>query len=233
MLELIAFDADDTLWHNETLYIDVEDRFIALLAPYASAEQARQALHQVEMRNLAYYGYGIKGYTISLIETAISLSDGSIPSSSIQGLIDLSRDMLVAHVRLIDRAEEVVTGLSGQHELMLITKGDLFEQEAKVARSGLRDRFQHVEVVSDKTADTYAALLTRYDIAPSGFLMVGNSLRSDILPVLELGGKAVYIPYHATWAHEHAEPPQAGHKGYFELEHIGLLPALIESLSGG
>lgn len=231
MFQLIAFDADDTLWHNETLYLDVEERFATLLAPYAGAEQAAHVLHEVEVRNLAHYGYGIKGYTISLIEAAVELSRGRIAGDAIQNLIDLTRDMLVAHVQLIDHAEEVVTRLSGQYELMLITKGDLFEQEAKIARSGLRDRFQYVEIVSDKTPETYATLLTRYDIAPSGFLMVGNSMRSDILPVLDLGGQAVYIPYHATWAHEHAESPPSGSAGFHELEHIGLLPALIKRLS--
>ena len=230
MLQLIAFDADDTLWHNETLYLDVEEHFAALLTPYAGPDQARQTLHEIELRNLTHYGYGIKGFTISLIEAAIALSGGRIQGDAIQRLIDITREMLVAHVRLIDGVEEVITRLSGQYELMLITKGDLFEQEAKVARSGLRDRFQRVEIVSDKTPETYATLLTRYDIAPSGFVMVGNSLRSDILPVLELGGLAVYIPYHATWSHEHAETPPVGSAGFHQLERIELLPALIDRL---
>ena len=230
MLQLIAFDADDTLWHNETLYLEVEEHFIALLASYAGPEQARQTLHQVETRNLAHYGYGIKGFTISLIEAAVALSGGRIQGSSIQSLIDVTREMLVAHVQVIDGAEEVLTLLSGRYELMLITKGDLFEQEAKVARSGLRDRFQRVEVVSDKTPEAYAMLLTRYDVMPSAFVMVGNSLRSDILPVLDLGGQAVYIPYPATWSHEHAEVPQAGTIRFHQLEHIGLLPGLLDRL---
>lgn len=230
MLQLIAFDADDTLWHNETLYLDVEERFVALLTQFAGPDQARQTLHEIEVRNLAHYGYGIKGFTLSLIEAAIALSGGRVQGEAIQNLIDITREMLVAHVRLIDGVEEVITRLSGRFELMLITKGDLFEQEAKVTRSGLRDRFQHVEIVSDKTPEIYATLLTRYDITPSGFVMVGNSLRSDILPVLELGGQAVYIPYHATWSHEHAEAPRAGSAGFHQLDHIGLLPALINRL---
>jgi putative hydrolase of the HAD superfamily len=231
MLSLIAFDADDTLWHNETLYMGVEERFATLVAPYASSEQASEVLHQVEVRNLKYYGYGIKGYTISLIEAAIQLSGGKITGTSIQSLIDITRDMLVAHVQLIDHAEEVVTLLSGSYELMIITKGDLFEQQAKIARSGLRDRFRHVEIVSDKTPETYATLLTKYNVPPSGFVMIGNSLRSDILPVLELGSNAVYVPYHATWAHEHAEPPHKDHAGFYELEHIGQLPALLDQVA--
>lgn len=230
MLDLIAFDADDTLWHNESLYLDVQDRFAQLAAPYAGVEQAKQALHEVEMRNLKHYGYGIKGFTISLIEAAIEVSGGSVPAESIQSLIDLTRDMLVAKVRLIDGVEETLARLSGAHPLMLLTKGDLFEQENKIARSGMGGYFKIIEIVSDKTPGSYQTLLARHDIQPSRFLMVGNSLRSDILPVLDLGGLAVYIPYALTWSHENAEIPDAEHDRYFELEHLGLLPPLIDEL---
>jgi putative hydrolase of the HAD superfamily len=230
VFDVIAFDADDTLWHSESLYAEAQDRFKQLLAPYCPAEHVEAALHQTEMRNLAYYGYGIKGFALSLIETAIELSAGRIAAAEIRQVIDLAKAMLGAQVRLLEHAREAVTRLADIYPLMLITKGDLFDQEAKLARSGLRLYFRYVEIVSDKTPDRYAALLARYHLDPARFLMVGNSLRSDILPVLALGGRAVYIPYHITWAHEHAPTPDTDHKGYFELEHMGLLPALIERL---
>lgn len=230
MLDLIAFDADDTLWHNENLYTGVIDRFAEIVAPFAGPEQAKQTLHDVEMRNLSHYGYGIKAFTLSLIEAAIEVSHSAVPASSIQALIALTRDQLVAHVHLIDGVEDVVRMLAQEHSLIMITKGDLFEQEAKVARSGMRGYFKHVEIVSNKTPEIYAALLARYNVPADRFLMIGNAMRSDILPVLELGGQAVYIPYAGTWAHEHAEPPQVGRERFHEIEHIGLLPALIDEL---
>ncbi len=231
MFDLIAFDADDTLWHSESLYSEAQDEFKQLLAPYHSAERVGQELHQTEMRNLPYYGYGIKGFALSLIETAIELTQGRISGREIQEVIDLAKDMLTAEVQLLEHAWETVARLAASYPLMMITKGDLFDQEAKIARSGLRQYFQYVEIVSDKTRDGYAALLARYHLEPSRFLMVGNSLRSDILPVIALGGQAVHIPYHITWAHENVDLSEEDRKRYFELEHLGLLPALIEKLS--
>jgi putative hydrolase of the HAD superfamily len=230
MFDLIAFDADDTLWHSESLYSEAQDKFEQLLAPYHSAGHVGQQLHQTEMRNLQYYGYGIKGFALSLIETAIELSQGRISGGEIQEVIDLAKDMLTAEVQLLDHAQETVTRLAASYPLMMITKGDLFDQEAKIARSGLRQYFRYIEIVSDKTHEGYATLLARYHLKPSRFLMVGNSLRSDILPVVALGGWAVHIPYHIAWAHENVPPPQGNQKRYFELEHLGLLPALIEKL---
>ncbi len=182
------------------------------------------------MRNLQYYGYGIKGFALSLIETAIELTQGRISGREIQEVIDLAKDMLTAEVQLLEYARETIARLAISYPLMMITKGDLFDQEAKIARSGLRQYFQYVEIVSDKTRDGYATLLARYHLEPSRFLMVGNSLRSDISPVVALGGWAVHIPYPITWAHENVSPPQRDQKRYFELEHLGLLPALIEEL---
>jgi putative hydrolase of the HAD superfamily len=231
MFDLIAFDADDTLWHSESLYSAAQDRFKQLLAPYRSAERIEQKLHQTEMRNLQYYGYGIKGFALSLIETAIELTQGRISGGEIQEVIALAKDMLTAEVRLLDHAQETVIRLAVSYPLMLITKGDLFDQEAKIARSGLRQYFRHIEIVSDKTREGYATLLARHHLTPSRFLMIGNSLRSDILPVVALGGQAVHIPYHITWAHENVALSEEDRKRYFELEHLGLLPALIEKLS--
>lgn len=233
MFDLIAFDADDTLWHSESRYAEAQAKFKQLLAQYHNPEQIEQRLHQTETRNLQFYGYGIKGFALSLIETAIELTEGRIRGDEIQRVIDLAKDMLTAEVQLLDHAADSVARLAASYPLMIITKGDLFDQETKIARSGLRPFFRYVEVVSDKTDDSYAALLAKYQLEPARFLMVGNSLRSDILPVVALGGQAVYIPYQITWAHETVVLSEQDRARFFELEHIGLLPALVERLSPG
>lgn len=235
MIDVIAFDADDTLWHNETLYSMTQDKFKQMLSRYHSADWIEQKLYETEMHNLEYFGYGIKAFTLSMIETAIELTEGRIQGGEIQALIDFAREMLDAPVQLLDQAQKVVAQLSETHTLMIITKGDLFDQETKIAQSGLADYFSHVEIVSDKTENTYRQLLVKYDIAPQRFLMVGNSLRSDILPVLAIGGQAVYIPYHLTWAHETVDLDEQDEEQqtFVELEHMGLLPDLIDELSDG
>ncbi len=230
MFDVIAFDADDTLWHNEHLYLDTIAAFKALVAPYAPAERAGARLSEIEIGNLGCYGYGIKAFALSLIETAIELSSGEISGREIGKIIDLARSMLEAEVQLLEHAANVVQTLAASYPLMVITKGDPLDQGAKVARSGLQRYFRYVEVVSDKTRDSYAGLLAKYRLAPERFLMVGNSLRSDILPVVALGGRAVYVPYRTTWAHEHVEPSAAERARYHELEHLGLLPGLVERL---
>ncbi|MFL5805808.1 MAG: HAD family hydrolase [Roseiflexaceae bacterium] len=228
--DIIAFDADDTLWHNETLFSMTQDKFQTLLARYAGAELALDTLYEIEIRNLETFGYGIKGFTLSMIEAAVELTHGQVVGQDIQQIIDFAREMLRAPVQLLDHVAELIPQLAETYTLMLITKGDLFDQESKIAQSGLADYFAHVEIVSDKRQDIYQALLRKHKIAPERFLMVGNSLRSDILPVVALGGAAVHIPYHLTWAHE-TVGGDAGAQQYFELEHIGLLPALLERLS--
>ena len=232
MFDLIAFDADDTLWHSEDQYVGTQDRFKQLLAPYHSAEWIDRKLFDTEMRNLRVFGYGIKGFTLSMIETAIELTEGRISGGEIQGIIDMGREMLNADIRLLDGVAETIAGLAQRWPLMIITKGDLFDQESKIARSGLGPHFQHVEIVSDKTEAAYAALLKRHQVAPARFLMVGNSLRSDILPVLKLGGQAVYIPYHLTWAHEVVTETQVGASSYVTLESVRLLPGYLAEVAG-
>jgi putative hydrolase of the HAD superfamily len=225
---VIAFDADDTLWHNETLYSTTQEKFQQLLARYQGADLALEKLYATEMRNLEIFGYGIKGFTLSMIETAIELTQGRIEGREIQQIIDLAREMRRAPVQLLDHVADILPPLAETHMLMLVTKGDLFDQETKIAQSGLADHFAHIEIVSDKRQDTYEALLRKHHITPEGFLMVGNSLRSDILPVIAIGGAAAYIPYHLTWAHETVIV--AGEQQYFELEHIGMLPDLLDQL---
>jgi putative hydrolase of the HAD superfamily len=231
MFDVIAFDADDTLWHNEMLYSITQDKFKQLLSRYRSTNGIDRVLYETEMRNLRHYGYGIKSFTLSMIETAIELSGGRVRGREIREIIDLAREMLEAPVQLLEGVQEVVHTLSASHPLMIITKGDLFDQESKIARSGLADYFSHVEIVSHKTEDTYKALLAKHNIHPERFLMVGNSLKSDILPIVAIGSQAVYIPYHITWAHELVVNPGKNRTGYFELEHIGQLPVLVEKLS--
>ncbi len=233
MLDVIAFDADDTLWHNERLYSMTQERFKELLSRHHSREEIERRLFETEMRNLRAFGYGIKGFALSMIETAIDLTDGRIQGREVQEIIGFAKEMLRAPVQLLDGAGEVVDELARAFPLMLITKGDLFDQETKIARSGLADRFAHIEIVSDKTTVTYGAILEKHGLDPLRFLMVGNSMRSDILPVLELGGQAVFIPYEITWAHESETDPRGRGAGYHELERIDQLPALIERLSGG
>ena len=230
--DLIAFDADDTLWHNETLYTMTQERFKQLLADYHEGEIVDQELYDTEMRNLARYGYGIKAFTLSMIETAIELTDGRIGGAEIRHIIDFAHQMLGAPVRLMDGIEEVLNALADDYLLMIITKGDLFDQESKIARSGLAGYFSHVEIVSNKRSQTYQALLAKHKTPAGRFLMIGNSLPSDILPVVAIGGHGVYVPYHTTWAHEVVNEEDVSHETYVELGDIRQLPELLKGWSG-
>jgi len=229
-LDVIAFDADDTLWENERLYASAQDGLVALLARYHAPEWIQDRLYQTEMRNLEHFGYGVKAFALSMIETAVELTEGRISGADLQSLVETAREMLHARVDLMEHTTNVLTELDTKYTLMLLTKGDLFEQEGKIARSGLGDRFRYIEIVSTKTVPIYKGLLEKHSLQPERFLMVGNSLRSDILPLLELGANAVYIPHELTWQHEHSDPPPAGQAGYYQLEHIGQLPALLAGL---
>jgi putative hydrolase of the HAD superfamily len=230
LFDVIALDADDTLWHNEHLYRETKDLFVQVLREYGSLDWIQTHLFRAETYNLQHYGYGIKSFTLSMIETAIELSGGKVSGTEILALINQAKKMVAADVELVQHAAESVAQVSKKYPLMLITKGDLFEQDNKIARSGLKQFFKYVEVVSEKNKDSYDGILQRYSIPPGRFLMVGNSSRSDILPILELGGKAVYIPYATTWQHENVELPSASWPGYYQIEHIGLLPDLLERL---
>ncbi|MBT3314718.1 MAG: HAD family hydrolase [Anaerolineae bacterium] len=229
--DIIAFDADDTLWHNEIYYKQAEEKLAELLADYHPAEFVVQELFKTETRNTAAYGYGIKSFTLSMIETAIALTEEKITTEEICEIIGFGREMISADVELIPNVRETIQALSASHMLMIITKGDLLDQERKVVKSGLGDCFKHIEVVSEKTSDIYKALLSKYEIAPERFLMVGNSLKSDVLPIVAIGGAAVYIPNGTTWAHETVSDEEAQKNYYHELEDIGQLPELIKNLS--
>ncbi|HTP10811.1 MAG TPA: HAD family hydrolase [Anaerolineae bacterium] len=229
--DTIAFDADDTLWHSESLYAAAQEEYRHLFAPYAEAEKVDRVLHQTEMRNLTIYGYGVKGFALSMIEAALELSQRQITGHEVQRVLDLAKQMLRTDVELIEGVADVVAQLAQTYPLILITKGDLAHQEAKIEQSGLKAYFRSIEIVSDKTPQSYAALLARHHIEPLRFLMIGNSLRSDVLPVLEIGGQAVHVPYAITWAHEQVDVPSDQQGRYHELEHIGQLPTLVEQLT--
>jgi len=228
---MIAFDADDTLWHNERLYVNAQTKFAELLSQYHKPEWVSERLYQTETQNIQHFGYGIKAFALSMIETAVKLTEGRISGKDIQAVINLAKAMLTADVELLDHVRETIKQLVSNHRLMLITKGDLLDQETKIVRSGLGEYFQYIEVVSHKTRESYERVLKRYSLVPERFMMVGNSLKSDILPILELGGNAIYIPYELTWLHEIADTPPEGQRGYYLLEHMGQLPALLERLA--
>lgn len=231
--KIIAFDGDDTLWHTERLYVNAQESLTRLLAPYQVGETVAEALYRVESRNIRTFGYGIKSFTLSMIETAVDLTRGSISGVEIQEIINLGRGMLVADVELLEGVMGTIAHLAINHSLMLITKGDLQDQQGKISRSGLEEYFHSVEIVSEKTVGMYSRLFKEHSIAPAELLMVGNSLRSDILPILELGGQAIFIPYTFTWEHESADKPPAGTPGFHQVTSLNELPGLLEKLEQG
>ncbi len=231
MIDMIAFDGDDTLWHNETLFSVTQTRFAELLEPYGPFPDLPERLVATEGRNLAAFGYGIKGFMLSMIETAIEVTDGRVTSVEIQGIIDAGKAMRDHPVELLEGVRDVVESLAGgQQRIMVITKGDLFDQESKLAGSGLADLFDEIEIVSEKDEVTYRRILDRYAIDPGAFLMVGNSLRSDVLPVVGVGGRAVHVPYEITWALEQVDPVVGARPGVWELDSIRGLPTLLAEL---
>jgi putative hydrolase of the HAD superfamily len=223
----IGFDADDTLWHNENIFERVHERYYELLARHHDAATVKEALYATEMRNLDLYGYGIKGFMLSSIETAIDLTDGRFSPAEVRELLALGREMLDHPVELLDGAREALESLAPDFRLVLITKGDLRDQERKLRKSGVAGLFHAVEIVSEKDVGTYAAILRRHGIGAASFLMVGNSVRSDILPVLELGGAGVHIPYRITWDHEHAEVPAGSEGRLFRAASLRELPEVV------
>lgn len=201
-LKVIAFDADDTLWHNEHFYKETEEKFTALLIDYMPKHYIAKELLKVEIQNLPLYGYGIKAFTLSMIETAINISGNTIGSDDLEKIISYAKEMLNQPVEILDGVEEVLSRLQGKYRLVMATKGDLLDQERKLNKSGLEKYFHHIEIMSEKKNGDYQKLINHLDISPENFAMVGNSLKSDILPVLEIGGLAFHIPYHVTWDHE-------------------------------
>ena len=231
LIEVIALDGDDTLWHSEHLFVDTQDRFRDLVRPHVDLADDELDAHllAVERRNLPLFGYGVKAFTLSLVETAIQVTEGRIPGGDLQAVLDLGKTLMDHPVDLLDGVREAVDVLTDTYRVMVITKGDLLHQETKVARSGLAELFWRVEIVSEKDEPTYQRILERHGIDPATFVMVGNSVRSDVLPVLALGGRAVHVPYSVTWALEHAEPDPELHD-FPVLASLAELPACIEAL---
>jgi putative hydrolase of the HAD superfamily len=227
---MIAFDADDTLWHNESLFLDTQEKFRELLLQYQDAEWIDKKLYETEIRNLEHFGYGVKGFVLSMIETAIELTDGRISGSEIQTFVDFGKKMVAAPVEVLDGVQNTIEALSKTYPLMVITKGDLFEQETKVARSRLGHFFKHIEVVSEKIPASYQAVFKKYEIDSKRFMMVGNSLKSDVLPVLECGAHAVHVAYPTTWAHEQVDSKVLESIHFPKLDRIDQLPDLIQSM---
>ena len=230
--DVIAFDADDTLWHTEELYHIARDKMVAVLADYVDATTLADRLDTTEIGNLPLYGYGAKSFLLSMVETVIDVTGGEVRGRDIARVLAIGREMLTAEVRLIEDVEATLAALQPHWPLMVITKGDASEQVPKLNRSGLAGYFRYVEVVGTKTEETYARILSQYSLSAERFLMVGNSLRSDIVPVLTLGGTGVYVPAEIEWAHERVENPPTGHPNYYEIASIADLPALIYRLTG-
>ncbi|MBV7408491.1 HAD family hydrolase [Maritimibacter sp. DP1N21-5] len=228
-LTTIAFDADDTLWQNEQFFRLTQDRFAELLADHAERDHLEQRLIAAERRNVGRYGFGIKGFVLSMIETAIEVTEQKVPASVIAELIAAGQDMLVHPIELLPDVEEVVGRLAADYRILLITKGDLLDQERKLAQSGLGELFDGVEIVSDKSAPVYGEIFARRGVAPEDAMMVGNSLKSDVIPAIEAGAFGVHVPHDLTWAFEHAEPPTT-HPRFHEIARLGVLPKIIESL---
>jgi putative hydrolase of the HAD superfamily len=204
-IKIIAFDADDTLWHNENYFQEAEHRFCELLENYLPIHSTERELLQTEISNIHLYGYGVKAFMLSMIETAIRVSDKTLPVEAIEKIIHIGRELLQKPVELIDGVEEVLKSVHGRYRLVMATKGDLLDQERKLKKSGLEKYFHHIEIMSEKAESDYQKLIRHLDILPEEFLMIGNSIKSDVIPVLNLGGHAFHIPYHITWGHEKVE----------------------------
>lgn len=225
----VGLDADDTLWHNETIFRLSQKRFVDLLADHADEPVMMERLSQVERRNLRLYGYGVKGFTLSMLETAMELCDGAAPPHIIREILAAGREMLAHPVETLPGVDEVLAELSEKYRLVLITKGDLMDQERKLAASGLGELFAAVEIVSEKDRSTYDRVFARHGTGAAEAVMAGNSMKSDVLPAIEAGAFAAHIPYHITWAHELADAPE-GHPRYVSLSRIGELPDWIAAI---
>lgn len=241
-VEVVGLDGDDTLWHSEHLFVETQDRFRELVRPHldprlfgpdadsAADDHLDERLEQIERQNLGSFGYGVKAFVLSLVETAVDVTGGTLPGSAVQAILDLGKELIDHPVQLLDGVVEAVDALTDRYRVMVVTKGDLLHQESKVARSGLAEVLWAVEVVSEKDEPTYRRALQRHGVDPATFVMVGNSIRSDVLPVLEIGGRAVHVPYPVTWALELAEPEPDRHR-FPVLDSIAELPACIEQLA--
>ena len=229
-IRVVGFDGDDTLWHSEIRFHVTQGEFRDLLKRHAPDADVDARLAETEMKNLSIYGYGIKSFTLSMLETAIELTRQRIPTEDLQVILGWGKRMLMEPTKLLDGVEATLEALSRRYDLILITKGDLFDQESKLAQSGLGDLFLGVEILSEKNVGSYRGVFKRRGIKPDEFVMVGNSLRSDVVPVVGLGGRAVHIPYQVTWEHEQVAEDQLPKQGWKRISSIAQLPATLEAL---
>jgi putative hydrolase of the HAD superfamily len=229
-IRMVGFDGDDTLWHSETRFHVTQGEFRDLLRRHLPEADVDTRLDQMERQNLAIYGYGVKSFTLSMLETAIELTEGRIPASDLEVILGWGKRMLTMPTELLADVEETLRLLNSDRDLLLITKGDLFDQESKLARSGLGELFLGVEVLSEKDVDSYRRVLKRRGVDASEFVMVGNSLRSDVVPVVALGGRAVHIPYEVTWHHEHVPEDELPEHGWQRISRMAELPDALETL---
>lgn len=218
-IKVIAFDADDTLWVNEPFFREGEEKFAILMENYLPRHSSLRELLAIEIENLDYYGYGIKAFVLSMIETALKISNHTIPLSAIDQIVAIGKEMMMKPVEILDGVKHVLETLNGTYRLVMATKGDLLDQERKLEKSGLADHFHHIEIVSEKKEPNYEKLIKHLDVSPDQFLMIGNSLKSDVLPVLNIGGYGFHVPYHITWEHERVEA-QVDHPKFRQLENI-------------
>lgn len=225
--KVIAFDADDTLWVNETYFREAELEFANLLSKYETKNKIDQELFKKEIENLSFYGYGIKGFVLSMIECAIELSNATVHPKTIQAILNIGKEMLAKPITLLDGVEDVLKTLHGKYKLIVATKGDLLDQERKLEKSNLLKYFHHIEVMSDKKEKDYQKLLKHLDIEPSEFLMVGNSLKSDVLPLIAIGASAIHIPFHTNWIHEQVSDKEAEKQDYITLTTIKEIPGVL------
>lgn len=223
-IKVIAFDADDTLWVNETYFREAEHKFAKLLSAYETENTIDQELFKMEMKNLSIYGYGIKGFVLSMVESAIELSNGKISNKVLAEILAIGKEMISMPVELLDGIEDVLEALSKKYRLLVLTKGDLLDQERKLEKSGLTKYFHHVEVMSDKKEKNYSDLLEHLEVDVNEFLMIGNSLKSDVLPIINIGGKAIHVPFHTTWQHETVSPHE-------ESDEYDVVKSIVEVLN--
>ncbi|MES2893141.1 MAG: HAD family hydrolase [Bacteroidota bacterium] len=227
-IKVIAFDADDTLWLNEPYFQETEQKFCALLEDYLPRHTLAKELFKTEIQNLPLYGYGVKGFMLSMIETGIRVSDSTLNIEVLKKAIEYGKELLEKPIELLDGVEDVLKALKGKFRLVVATKGDLLDQERKLKKSGLEHYFHHIEIMSDKQEGDYRKLIKHLDIQPSEFLMLGNSLKSDVLPVLAIGGHAVHIPYHTTWEHEQVEH-NVDHANFRHVHTISEIISFLDS----
>lgn len=227
-VKVIGFDADDTLWVNEPYFYDTSRRFCRMMNPFASCEEVEQMLFRTEVGNIPLYGYGAKSFILSMVETALNISNHRVDATTLEKVIDLGKELISKPVELIEGVPEVLEALCrDNYRLIVATKGDLLDQERKLKKSGLQDYFHHIEIMSDKQEADYQKLLSNLDVDPKHFMMIGNSLKSDILPVLNLGSYGIHIPFHTTWKHEEVDASSFPQEGFIQVNDISEIPGIL------